>query len=56
MTLAGTYELENTMGPQLEALPSPSSNLITIPHQINILHVFLRVCLGVFQKGLYWKN
>ena len=37
------------MGPQHGALPSPSSNLITIPQKMNIVHVFLRVCLGVGQ-------
>lgn len=31
MTIAGSYELENTMGSQNEALPSYISNLITIP-------------------------
>ncbi len=31
MTIAGSYELENTMGSQNEALPSCISNLITIP-------------------------
>ncbi len=51
MTIAGSYELKNTIGSQIEALPSQIYHLIN-----NILenecytHVYLSLCLGASQK------
>ncbi len=51
MTIAGSYELKNTIGSQNEALPSQIYHLIN-----NILenecytHVYLSLCLGASQK------
>lgn len=49
MTTVGSYQLENTIRPQHETLPSPSSNLIILK-KINISHV-LRVCPCVLLKS-----
>ncbi len=56
MTIAGSYELENTLGSQNEALQSKIYHLIN-----NILenecctHVYLSLCLGASKKKDTWR-
>ncbi len=46
MTIAGRYELENTLGSQNEALPSQILNLINnILEKYCFTHVYLILCL-----------
>ncbi len=51
MTIAGSYELENTMGSQNEAIPSQIYHLINnILENECFTHVYLSLCLGASQK------
>ncbi len=46
MTIAGMYELENTLGSQNEALPSQISHLInSILENLCFTHGYLILCL-----------
>ncbi len=48
MTIAGRYELENTLGSQNEALPSHIYHLINII--LENVHVYLILCLDASKK------
>ncbi len=51
MTIAGRYELENTLGSQNEALPSQISHLINnILENLCFTHVYLILCLDASKK------
>ncbi len=51
MTIAGSYELENTLGSQNEALPSQIYHLINnILENLCFTHVYLILCLGASKK------
>ncbi len=51
MTIAGRYELENTLGSQNEALPSQIYHLINnILENVCFTQVYLSLCLGASQK------
>ncbi len=51
MTIAGRYELENTLGSQNEALPSQIYHLINnILEDVCFTQVYLSLCLGDSQK------
>ncbi len=51
MSIAGGYELENTLGSQNEALPSQISHLINnILEHLCFTHVYLILCLGASKK------
>ncbi len=51
MTIAGSYELENTMGSQNESLPSQIYHLINnILENECFTHIYLSLCLGASQK------
>ncbi len=52
MTIAGRYELENTLGSQNEALPSQISHFINIilEQYMCFTHVYLILCLGASKK------
>ncbi len=51
MTIAGRYELENTLGSRNEALPSQMYHLINnILENECFTHVYLSLCLGASQK------
>ncbi len=51
MTIAGRYELENTLGSQNEALPSQISHLINnILENVCFTHVYLILCLDASKK------
>ncbi len=51
MTIAGMYELENTLGSQNEALPSQISHLINnILENLCFTHVYLILCLDASKK------
>ncbi len=51
MTIAGRYELENTLGSQNEALPSQFSHLINnILENLYFTHVYLILCLDASKK------
>ncbi len=51
MTIAGRYELENTLGSQNEALPSQIYHLINnISENVCFTQVYLSLCLGASQK------
>ncbi len=51
MTIAGRYELENTLGSQNEALPSQISHLIyNILDNLCFTYVYLILCLGASKK------
>ncbi len=51
MSIAGRYELENTLGSQNEALPSQISHLINnILEHLCFTHVYLILCLGASKK------
>ncbi len=55
MTIAGRYELENTLGSQNEALPSQISHLINnILENLCFTHVYLILCLGASKKKYTW--
>ncbi len=54
MTIAGTYELENTLGSQNEALPSQIYHLLNnILENVCFAQVCLSLCLGVSQKKTF---
>ncbi len=51
MTIAGRYELENTLGLQNEALPSQIYHLINnILENLCFTHVYLILCLDASKK------
>ncbi len=51
MTIAGSYELENTMGSHNDALPSQISHLIkNILENLCFTHIYLSLCLGAKKK------
>ncbi len=51
MTIAGRYELENTLGSQNEALPSQIYHLINnILENVCFTHVYLILCPHVSEK------
>ncbi len=51
MTIAGRYELENTLGSQNEALPSQIYHLINnILENVCFTHVYLILCLDASEK------
>ncbi len=52
MTIAGRYELENTLGSQNEALPSQIYHLINnILENVCFTHVYLILCLDASEKN-----
>ncbi len=57
MTIAGSYELENTMGSHNDALPSQISHLIkNILENECFTHVYLSLCLGAKKRHVYTPN
>ncbi len=51
MTIAGRYELKNTLGSQNEALPSQIYHLINnIFEDVCFTQVYLSLCVGASQK------
>ncbi len=51
MTVAGRYDLKNTLGSQNEALPSNMYHLINnILENLCFTQVYLSLCLGTSQK------
>ncbi len=51
MTIAGSYEMENTLGSQNKALPSQIYHLINnILENVCFTQVYLSLCLGASQK------
>ncbi len=57
MTIAGRYELENTLGSQNEALPSQISHLInSILENLCFTHVYLILCLDASKKYYTWET
>ncbi len=54
MTIAGRYELENTLGSQNEALPSQMYHLINnILENVCFTQVYLSLCLDASQKKVH---
>ncbi len=57
MTIAGRYELENTLGSQNEALPSQIYHLINnILENLCFTHVYLILCLDASKKNYTWET
>ncbi len=57
MTIAGRYELENTLGSQNEALPSQIYHLINnILENVCFTHVYLILCLDASEKNYTWET
>ncbi len=57
MTIAGRYELENTLGSQNEALPSQILHLINIIlENLCFTHVYLNLCLDASKKIYTWET